>query len=199
MKRRAFSLLLGLLLLAVGVSGVTAAPKDAPKDGTAIGARVPEFKAKTVQIKGTKTAAARWSSRKTRRPTAYIFVGTECPATKGYMERLRALEQAYAGKVDFVFVYPNSEDTSDEKLAFHAAQQLAGPLIDDQGAAIAKLLAARKTSEVLLADKKGIILYRGAIDDARDATKVTKPHVATALDEHLSGKAVTTTVSDVQA
>jgi thiol-disulfide isomerase/thioredoxin len=187
------------VVLAFFFSAAADAKVAAPVEGTAVGQQLPAFKAATTILAGKKIKAGTWRSRKTRRPTVYMVVGTECPTTKAYMPRAHDLEQAYAAKVDFVFVYPNNNDTTDEKRAFHAAEQLAGPLIDDQGAAIAKALGAHKTSEIVIADKRGVVLYRGAIDDSKDAAKVAKRYVATALDEHLSGKAVTTTVSDVQA
>jgi hypothetical protein len=131
------------------------------------------------------------SSRKTQRPTAYMFVGTRCNTTGKYLGRIAALEKQYAGKVDFVYLYPNKTDSSDEKQAFHKRHQLRGPMIDDQGGAVAHgLLGGRRTAELVLADKAGVVVYTGAIDDNKEESKVTRRHAAVAIDEHLAGKPV---------
>lgn len=136
---------------------------------------------------------------KPRRPTAYVFLGTTCPATARYVDRLKALEQRYRGKVDFLFVYPNRTDSPQAKAAFHKEKGFAGPMIDDQGGKLAKELGAQRTSEVVLVDRKGKVVYRGAIDDHRDSAQVKKTYLATAIDELLAGKPVTTSTSPVFA
>src|SRR5690606_6387978 len=129
-------------------------------------------------------------SRQTTRPTAYVFVGAKCPTTAKYLGRLARLEEQYAGKIDFVFLYPNRNDSPEEKIAFHRTHGLRGPMVDDQGARISLMLGGQRTAEAVVADPAGTIIYRGAIDDSRDEDKVTRKHLAVALDEHLAGKPV---------
>jgi peroxiredoxin len=117
-------------------------------------------------------------------------VGTRCGTTARYLGRLAALEQAYAGKVDFVYLYPNKTDSSEEKAAFHKQHALRGPMVDDAGAKIARQLGGERTAEVVLTRKDGVVVYRGAIDDNKDEANVTRKHLALAMDEHLAGKPV---------
>jgi hypothetical protein len=136
---------------------------------------------------------------KTNHPTAWVFVGTTCPATKRYIERMKTLETAFKGKVDFVFVYPNRTDASPAKEEFHRSSGIGSPMVDDKEARIAKALGATRTSEVLLAAKDGTLIYRGAIDDSADPNTVHTQYVRNALDEHLAGKPVGTSTTEVRA
>jgi thiol-disulfide isomerase/thioredoxin len=166
---------------------------------TDIGQRVPQFTAPLITFAGDTQQTTDFDSHKTKRVTAYIFVGVTCPATNAYAARLQQLERQYAPKgVDFLFIYPNSNDTRDAKLVFQK-QHFLGGLIDDQGARLARLFKAQRTSELFVVNKKGIIVYHGAIDDSRDPTAVKQRYLATALDEVLAGKPVTVATSTVFA
>src|SRR6185503_1606415 len=115
---------------------------------TAVGDHVPAFTAKTVVLSGAEQKAADLDSQKLAKPTVVLFVGTQCPTTQSYIGRLRDLEHAYGAKgVDFIYVYPNRTDASEAKAAFHKEKQLAGAMVDDQGAALAKTLGAERTAE----------------------------------------------------
>lgn len=156
------------------------------------GQTVPAFEREGVVLgaDGSPSAVA-ISSQKTERPTAYFFLGTKCRTTAMYLARIAALEKQYAGKVDFVYLYPNKTDSAEEKRAFHRQHQLRGPMIDDQGAAVAHgLFGARRTAELVLADRSGVVLYTGAVDDNKDESQVARRHAALAIDEHLAGAPV---------
>lgn len=167
--------------------------------GTEIGDTIPQLSATGTVLTEATPRTTSLDTHKTQRPTAYIFVGTTCPATKRYLDRMKELETAYRDKVDFVFVYPNRTDPSPAKADFHRASGLKSPMVDDTGARIAKALAATRTSEVLLAAKNGTLLYRGGIDDSGDPNTVKTKFVRVALDEHLAGKPVSTTTTEVRA
>jgi hypothetical protein len=64
---------------------------------------------------------------------------------------------------------------------------------------VAHVLGAQRTSELFVADKKGVVVYHGAVDDSRDPNAVKQRYLAPALDETLAGKAVTTPASQVFA
>jgi hypothetical protein len=169
--------------------------------GANVGDRIPPFTAKTVDLTAAEPKTADLDSQKTARPTVYLFVGTQCPTTRSYIDRLKALELAYAKQgIDFIYVYPNKTDSGEAKLAFHKEKQLSGAMIDDQGASIARAVGAQKTAEAVVVSKDGEILYRGAIDDGgKEPEKVSRRYVALALDEHLAGKPVTTKSAPVSA
>jgi peroxiredoxin len=135
------------------------APPPPPRPAAPAEERIPHFTAKLVRAGGQEVD---FDSHKLLRPTVFLFVGTTCPATRDYAERFRDLEKSYTGKADFVFVYPNRTDTPEAKRAFHKETGFTSPLLDDAGARIARLLGARRTSEVHLFDREGKRLFRGA-------------------------------------
>jgi len=190
--------LVALIFALAGTGSAVADTKDAPE--TAVGQRVPEFTAQVTTIAADKLRTAPFDSHKTKHVTAYIFVGTTCPATNAYAERFKQLEQQYGPKgVDFVYIYPNSNDTSDAKRDFHKQKQFTGGMIDDQGAKLARLFKAQRTSELFLTDKQGIVVYHGAVDDSRDPNAVKQRYLVSALDEVLANKPVTVATSTVFA
>jgi peroxiredoxin len=156
---------------------------------------VPAFEARVAR--GGKTALH--DSRAAKRPTLYLFVGARCPTTGKYLPRVRALEEKHAGKVDFLYLYPNATDSPAEKAAFHEQSKLAGGMIDDAGARLAALLGAQRTAEAFLVDAGGRIAYRGAIDDDREGKAVTRAHLDLAIGEVLAGKPVSTPTTRVHA
>jgi len=198
MKKIALALLVSTFIYA---GAAFASPdKTDVATGTGIGQRIPQFTAQASDFSGGKPKTVEVDSHKTTHPTIYIFIGTHCPATSAYAERLAQLEKTYEAKgVDFVYLYPNSEDTSGAQLAFHDEKKLAGKLIDDHGARVARLLNAQRTTELFLVNKDGVIVYHGAIDDSRDPGAVKERYLISALDETLAGKPVTTTSSQVSA
>jgi hypothetical protein len=149
------------------------------------GEAMPAFTAKVVtNIDSTKTKAV----------TVYMTLGVNCPATPRYTDRVKELESVYAQKgVQFVYIYPNKTESAEAKAAFHAKSGYAGGMVDDEGGRITKLLEGKKTSEAFVVGKDGKIAYRGGVDDSLDAKSVTAKYLATALDEVLAGKPVTTT------
>lgn len=169
--------------------------------GTEIGNKIPHFTAKLLELKEKEPKTTDFDSHKAGKVTVYMFAGTKCPATAKYPARLRDLAKNYASKgVDFVFIYPNKTDTREEKIAYHKDNEFPMPMIDDLGGAIAKKLAGKTTSETLVVNKEGIILYRGAVDDnPADAAAVKQAYVAKALDEHLAGKPISTPTTKVRA
>lgn len=180
--------------MADGPGQAAALAAESPRAAAPVepGQPIPPFDRQAVSFgaDGAPSAVA-ISSRKTERATAYLFLGTRCKTTAMYLGRIAALEKQYAGKVDFVYLYPNKTDALDEKQAFHKQHRLRGPMVDDQGAAVAHgMLGGRRTAEVVLADRAGTVVYTGAIDDNKDEAKVARRHFALAMDEHLAGKPV---------
>lgn len=71
-------------------------------------------------------------------------------------------------------------------------------LIDEPGK-VGKLYGAKTTPHMFVIDKKGVLVYNGAIDSIRSSNQAdiakAQNYVAAALDEVLASKSVTTTTS----
>ena len=192
--------LVAVVFLCARVAAAAAADEKPVTIGTDIGQHVPAFTAPAVDVAATSAKTTEFDSQKTKHVTAYVFVGVTCPATNAYVDRFKQLEQQYGPKgVDFIYMYPNSNDTTDAKLAFHKEKGLTGRLIDDQGAKLARLFKAQRTSELFLVNQQGIVVYHGAVDDSRDPSGVKQRYLATALDALLQGKPIEVATTQVFA
>lgn len=157
----------------------------------AAGAKAAAFSLNAVGADGATKALANDSLAN---PTALVFMSTSCPYCEDYAGRLTELAKGYGDKgVDFVFVYPNRKESDEDKAKHHKDTNLGGMFANDTEATVAKALGIRKTPEVVILSKSGELLFQGGIDDDARGKDIEKRFVATALDEHLAGKPVTTT------
>lgn len=188
------SLLLCLGTAYAGVPAAIAPPAE-------IGKPLPAFQAELIELTPTAEKTVSFDSQKNQKVTALIIVGTHCPSTAAYSERMAQLAKTYAAKgVEVIFVYPSRDEDHAAKVAFHRQKNFAGYLIDDTDGRIGRLLGAQRTTEVFVTDKQGRLVYHGAIDDNRDDADAVKEHyAATALDLTLEGKPVTKISSQVFA
>jgi len=165
-----------------------------------VGQHIAPFSVQVLDISAEAPTTTTFDSATAKKVTAYMTLGTMCPASRAYAERMSQLQQLYKSKeVDFIYIYANREDTLESKIAFHRERKLGGKLIDDKGGEVAKKLGAHRTSEIFLTSKDGTVVYHGAVDDSRDPNGVKQHYLQMALDETLAGAPVKVTSSDVQA
>jgi peroxiredoxin len=194
------AIIIAIPILVCLVFSALAAEEKSAAVGAGIGQKVPAFEAEALVVSDDDTQATAFDSHSTDKVTVYIFMGTKCPTTTRYVSRFRQLEAEYEPKgVEMIYVYPSREETNEVEIAYHRQHGLSGRLIHDRDGRITRRLGAKRTSEILVTDKRGTILYRGAADDSPDESRVKNRWVAKALDEHLAGKPVTTTTSRVFA
>jgi len=178
---------------------VPPAPKEGreakPESTGKVGEKIPAFTAKAQR--GDKEFD--FDSQKQSKVTVYVLAGVMCTATNAYSERLAALCEAYGPKgVDFVFLYPNHNESAADKRKFQREKRLGGAFLNDADGAVARKLAAKRTAEALICDKEGKVLYRGGIDDnVTEPARARAKYVAQALDETLAGKPVSVTTGKV--
>ncbi len=122
--------------------------------------------------------------------SVYCVTSVTCPTTKVYAERLREIEGEYAPKgARFVWVYSNRTESDEDKAENLAERGLSGTLSYDHGAAIAKVLEAQHTPEMVVV-RDGLVVYRGAIDDGKGSPKKAKNQtLAAAIGAALEGRA----------
>lgn len=190
------------ICLAAALALTPSAYAQAPTTpSAAIGKPLPRIEAELIDVSGKAEKKTRFDSSKTKHVTVYVAVGTHCPSTQAYSERLAELSTMYAKKkVDFLFVYPDRNDDHAAQVAFHRQKSFGGKLIDDKGGRIAHLLGAQRTTEVFVVDKQGMLVFHGSVDDSRDDPRTVKQHYAAeAIDAALAGKPVSIASTQVFA
>ena len=86
----------------------------------------------------------------------------------------------------------NGGNSFEEMQAYAKGQGYSWYYAVDGKSVLADAFGASRTPECYLFDKKGVLVYHGAIDDAPgDATQVKRHHLQAAIDEMVAGKEVT--------
>lgn len=124
-----------------------------------------------------------------------VFTAASCDTAVAYEERMNSLATQFGGpdgKVGMIAVCVNHRAPADrlDKLTDRAKKQkFAYPVMYDESQKIGKDYGAIFTPEFYVLDKQRKIAYMGAMDDATDATKVTKRFVEDAVNAVLKGEA----------
>lgn len=122
-----------------------------------------------------------------------VFTCASCPTAADYEARINALAKAHAGEKAQVAVVAISVNKVKEDqlpaLTDRAKQKgFAFTYLYDDSQKIAKDYGAVFTPEFYVLDRDRKVVYMGAMDDATDASKVTKRHVEDAIAATLAGK-----------
>jgi hypothetical protein len=126
------------------------------------------------------------------RLTIVVFVSGLCPISTDYAPRLTKLNQGYRGRgVRMLLVNSNQNESDSQVEAQRNLSKLAMPVYRDPLGQLADRLGATATPSAVMLDHTGQIRYSGAIDDSRNAARVTKPYLQLAIEEVLGGKPVT--------
>jgi hypothetical protein len=112
--------------------------------------------------------AARWY--------VVIFMGQECPVSNESIPVLNKLSAVFAPK-GFVFVGAYVDPTADlETLRAHVADYAVSfPTADDRGHRLVKIAGAVYTPQVAVFSDKGVLLYKGRIDDRVGSGGASRP------------------------
>ncbi|HYY57343.1 MAG TPA: thioredoxin family protein [Pyrinomonadaceae bacterium] len=185
-KRYAFAI---SLALALALSFVAAYAAGAGGDNTSavtIGSTVADFK-----LKDTSGKEQTLSSLKGKNGTVLIFISTQCPVVRDYIERLSKLAVDYRERgVNVVGINANATETIDEVKAHASANNLSFPVLKDKGNKVADQLGAERTPEVFFLDAANKLVYHGRIDNHRNITLVNANDLRDAIDATLAGKPV---------
>src|SRR4051794_23995021 len=160
--------LTGGLVLVLGSGRGTLAPWPGAGVAQATGRlhpgdRAPAFTLKTVD-KGEARTLDRLAKEGPTRGLVMVFVSSKCPYVAQARQPLGALFRSYAGKVAFVGVNANQNESADEVRA-DAAASFPFPLLRDEGAKVADLYGADRTPEAFLIDAGGVVRYHGGVAD----------------------------------
>ncbi len=126
-----------------------------------------------------------------------IFTCNHCPFSVANEDRIIALHKKYESQgYPVVAINPNDPvaypDDSFENMKVRAKEKaFSFAYLFDETQEIAKAYGATKTPHIFVLDKKLVVKYIGAIDDAaKDETKVTEKFLESAIDALVAGKKI---------
>jgi len=188
MRKFALRSLVTVATLAIAV-GAIAGPKDAELE---IGKKGPAFQ--LIGTDGEKHALKDFVKKS--EATVVVFTCNSCPYSKGYEPVLLEMAKSYTDKpVSFVLINSNSVEVqpkdSYELMVERAKQKkYSFPYLYDETQEVAGAYGAQRTPHVFLLDGKGVLRYRGRIDDDMDRSKVQSHDLMGAIDALLAGEEV---------
>ncbi len=131
-----------------------------------------------------------------------MFSCNTCPYVIGNQERTIEVCKIAKAKNFGVIILNSNEGTRKGGDSYEAMKEYAKKqgydwnYVVDKNNVVANAFGAMRTPEVFLFDNKSKLIYHGAIDDnPSDASAVTRKHLATAIDEAVSGKTITVKTS----
>ncbi|SEL67636.1 AhpC/TSA family protein [Chitinophaga rupis] len=179
-----------LLLLVLLLPGLCS---RAQEKGYAVGAVVTDFKLKNVDNNTVSLA-----SYPNARGYIVIFGCNSCPVSRGYENRMVALQEKFSGKgFPVIMINPNDPEVASSE-SFADMQQHARksslnfPYLEDPGQVVTRRFGALRTPHVFVLQKtpKGIVVaYIGAIDNDPDNGNAQKiNYVQNAVNSLLAGQ-----------
>ena len=158
----------------------------------ALGDRAPSFLA----LPAADGRAYALDSFADRRYLAVIFIASGCPTVRAFEPRLNALQEELRPS-GFGLVAVNSNDpalspgdTLAEMGRRAAAGRYAFPYLKDADGAVARAFGAVCTPHAFLLDADRRIVYRGRVEDARNADRVTSRDLKEAVADLVAGRPV---------
>ena len=123
-----------------------------------------------------------------------VFLCNKCPCARGYDDRFSQFVDAYSSRgVGLVAINANKGPT-ETMTAMRQRSRDGGykfHYLRDASQNVAKGFGALSTPHAFVLDAKRNIVYAGAFDDNRSASKVTRNYVLDAVNELLQGREVT--------
>lgn len=122
------------------------------------------------------------------------WTNPQCPIVQRHYRAgtMKQLQAKYGEKgVVWLAINSSHNETLLENQAWAKQQDIKYPILLDAGGEVGKAYGAKTTPHMYVIDESGKLVYRGGIDNDPTGDKgQPTPYVANALDEVLSGKAV---------
>lgn len=121
--------------------------------------------------------------------TVVVFWSAGCPCVRRYQARVEALKARFEGRVAFVAVSANADESLASVSQAARERGVSLPLYRDEGGELARALGARSTPTVLLLRRDGQVLYQGWLDNERQPGEPGRePWLEQALEGFTSGR-----------
>jgi peroxiredoxin len=168
--------------------------------GYQVGDKATDFKLKNIDQKFVSL-----SNYPDAKGFVVVFTCNGCPYAQAYQDRLIEIDQKYKSKgYPVIAINPNDPemapaDSYDKMISVAKQEGFTFPYLIDEKQDVYKTYGATRTPHVYVLQKKGadlVVQYIGTIDDNyQDATKVTTPYLANALDALIAGSTPETTTT----
>ena len=125
----------------------------------------------------------------------FVFLSPECPLCKNYSPILSKLSEEYEGQLKVYGMVPGLAYTGSDIAQFSKEYQIVFPILIDVKKEFSNYIKATVTPEVVLLDKTGEIVYRGAIDDwvqelGKKKLRAQENYLENAIKQYLNGTPV---------
>ena len=193
MKKNAITFLLASVFVIAGafVAGIARSSEGEVPAPPAIGATVEDF-----SLTDADDIQQSLSSLKGKNGAVLIFVATKCPVSNAYNERMEKLAQDFKARgVNVIGINANAKETGAEVKAHAAQNNLTFAVLKDPANKIADRLGATVTPEAYFLDANNKLVYRGRIDNAKEAAQVNSSELRDAIEATLDGKPVAKTTA----
>jgi thiol-disulfide isomerase/thioredoxin len=130
------------------------------------------------------------------RLSVIVFTCNQCPYAKAFEPRLIALGDEYAKRGVVFYAIDSNDDaafpveTMGEMKGRAVSEHYPFPYLKDGDSKVAREYGARVTPHVFVVDGKGIVRYRGYVDDSTKAAERQHTGLTDALNELMAGKEV---------
>jgi peroxiredoxin len=157
----------------------------------AVGAKAPGF-ALTNAVDGKTVRFAPGDGKL----SVVVFTCNQCPYAKAFEDRIVALGRAYAKRgVTFYAIDSNDDaaysiESAAEMKSRAQAKNYPFPYLKDGDSRIARAYGARVTPHIFVVDGKGVIRYRGYVDDSAKTDERQHAGLHDALESLLGNKDV---------
>ena len=125
----------------------------------------------------------------------FIFLSPECPLSQNYTIVINQLKQKFDPQVNIFGIIPGNAYTISEIAGFENKYHTRFKILIDTKKQLTHYLEATVTPEAILLDKKGNLVYKGAIDDwvlalGKKRTQATRHYVQDAIAQTLRSEFV---------
>jgi peroxiredoxin len=188
-KHYALSLFLAsIVIIAFAAVAGSGSASDLPAP-PAIGTMIEDFK--LPDINGAERSL---KSLAGKHGAVLIFISVQCPVSNGYNERMEKLAEDYQAKgVNVIGINSNVTEPISAVKTHAADKHFTFTVLKDDGNKIADRLGATRTPEAYVIDAGGKLVYHGRIDNSQNTANITANDLRDALDELVSGKAISKT------
>ena len=140
----------------------------------------------------TKTAVSLWAKGQV---SVWIFISPECPMCQNYAPTLKALEETFGQKVQFIGIIPGTAYTRKEIESYRESYKIGFSLVVDSAFKTSNQLKATVTPEVFVINEQGQLAYSGAVDNwlydlGKKRKAPTEHFLKDALEAIVAGKKV---------